>query len=96
MKGYTLYKEGDDASALAEETMLQEARDRFFWQKFQDLGESCQAILRHSWSGMSLKEAAELLGISYNYIRKKKSECTERLSNLIREAKEYSTLKEGL
>jgi RNA polymerase sigma factor (sigma-70 family) len=96
LAGYTLYKDGDDSRKIAEETVLQEERDRFFWEKFNDLGESCKAILRNSWAGLGMKDVAKLLGISYSYARKKKSECTERLSKLIRQAAEFSTLKEGL
>ncbi|WP_020568936.1 RNA polymerase sigma factor [Neolewinella persica] len=96
LAGYTLYKEGDDSRKMAEETILQEERDRFFREKFNDLGESCKAILRNSWAGMGMKEVAELLGISYSYARKKKSECMARLSALIRQAAEFSKLKEGL
>jgi hypothetical protein len=43
-----------------------------------------------------MKEVATKLEISYSYARKKKSECMERLSTLIRQAKEYSSLKEGI
>ena len=96
IEGYTLYKEGDDSRQLAEATMLTEARDKFFWEKFKELGESCQSILRLSWAGTGMKEVATKLEISYSYARKKKSECMERLSTLIRQAKEYSSLKEGI
>ena len=96
IEGYTLYKEGDDSRQLADETILIEARDQFFWEKFKDLGESCQSILRLSWSGTGMKEVATKLDISYSYARKKKSECMERLSTLIQQAKEYSLLKEGI
>jgi RNA polymerase sigma factor (sigma-70 family) len=95
IEGYTLYKEGDDSRQLADETMLIEARDRFFWEKFRELGESCRSILRLSWSGTGMKEVSAKLSISYSYARKKKSECMERLSTLIRQAKEFSSLKEG-
>jgi len=88
----TLYKD-EAVEQLSAETELDQARDRFFWQKFKGLGPSCQDILKLSWTGISLQEVASQLDISYQYVRKKKSECVKRLMELVREDPAFTALK---
>lgn len=85
--------EDEAVEQLSAETELDQARDRFFWQKFKDLGPSCQDILKHSWTGISLQEVAAKLDVSYQYLRKKKSECVKRLMELVRKDPVFTALK---
>jgi len=85
--------EDETVQQLSAETELDQARDRFFWQKFKSLGPSCQDILKLSWTNISLQEVAEQLDISYQYVRKKKSECVKRLMELVQQDPAFATLK---
>lgn len=87
------YKDVADATTLADDTQRQLEQDQLFEKKFKELGERCQEILRTSWKGIAMDKVAELLGVSYAYARKKKSECTARLMQLIKASKEYQILK---
>lgn len=87
------FKEKAESAELAQATLKQAERDRLFWQKFKELGESCQNILRLSWTGKSMQLVAEMLDISYQYARKKKSECIAKLIQLVKTAPEYDQLR---
>ena len=81
------------AEELALDTQLDQQRDRFFWQKLSSLGPSCQDIIKLAWKGLGMKEVAAQLNISYQYARKKKSECMGRLMKLVQEDPAYALLK---
>lgn len=87
-----VYKD-KSAQQLGGETLLDQERDRFFWQKFELLGRSCKDILKLSWSGIGMQQVAEQLEISYQYARKKKSECIGRLMELIKNDPAFAKLK---
>mgnify|MGYP000034031642 CR=1 FL=1 len=59
---------------------------------FELLGPSCKEILSMAWKGKALEEVAAMLNITYAYIRKKKSECTGRLVEMIKSSPEYKNL----
>lgn len=69
-------------------------------EKLAMMGESCRDIIELSLTRdkngdyMPWKTIAEMLDISYAYIRKKSSECKVRLSELVRKDPRYHTLKE--
>ena len=74
----------------SEHWMEREKKETIFYQKYQELGPSCQEILGLSWtinpdSGKynSLVEIANTLNRSYKYIRKKISTCRSRLVELV-------------
>ena len=60
---------------------------------FQQLGEKCKEVLRLSFVTKSMEEVAVKLGVTYAYVRKKKSLCTGQLTQLIRESVHYQSLK---
>jgi RNA polymerase sigma factor (sigma-70 family) len=93
---YSLYQDEIEVDALGEETALEHDRDRFFRRKFESLGPACQKVLRLSWGGLSMQETAEKMEVTYGYARKKKSECLERLAQLIRQDPDYEHLKKGI
>jgi DNA-directed RNA polymerase specialized sigma24 family protein len=53
-------------------------------KKFEDLPGTCQEILALWWSGLSLAQMAEKLGITYNYVKKRKSECSSKLTEMVK------------
>lgn len=83
----------EEAVEITEETLLLEERMNFLQSKLKSLGVKCQELLKLSWSGLSMQNVAEKLGITYAYSRKKKSECIGKLSNLIKEDPNFNRLK---
>jgi len=83
----------EDSFILAEESLLHEQRYQLIIEKLGELGESCQELLKLSWSGKSMEEVAVLLDFTYGYARKKKSECMAKLVGLVQKSAEYRTLK---
>jgi RNA polymerase sigma factor (sigma-70 family) len=78
---------GEDVFAAAEKLVGEEDRSRIFLQQFGRLGEKCREILRLSLSGDPQEKIAAALGVSYGYLRKKKSECMATLLSYIQEQK---------
>jgi RNA polymerase sigma factor (sigma-70 family) len=67
----------------------------------ETLGPSCRDILKLAWTPHSqtnkypaLSEVAEQLGLSYAYLRKKKSECEQALREKMKKAPEFTQLKD--
>jgi len=57
---------------------------QFLFQKyFLKLGQSCQGVLMHFFSGKSMAKISELMGYSEGYTRKKKFECKKQLLEMI-------------
>ncbi|TZF81532.1 sigma-70 family RNA polymerase sigma factor [Pedobacter sp. BS3] len=78
---------GEDVFAQAEELLRQDEEARHFADMFKKLGERCQEIIRHSLTGEAQEKIAETLGVTYGYLRKKKSECMATLIQLIQKSK---------
>lgn len=79
-----VYDLGEDVFALAEQMQLQEEKASLFIAMFQQLGERCREIINKCLSSKPQEEVAVELGVSYAYLRKKKSECTAELIRLIK------------
>jgi RNA polymerase sigma factor (sigma-70 family) len=78
---------GEDVFAAAEQLAGEEDRGRLFLQQFERLGEKCKEILRASLTGDRQEKIAEALGVTYGYLRKKKSECMATLLSYIQSQK---------
>jgi len=76
---------GEDVFAAAERVGMEEEKGRLFFQQFQRLGEKCREILKMSLTGQHQEKIAEALGVTYGYLRKKKSECMATLMGYIQE-----------
>jgi RNA polymerase sigma factor (sigma-70 family) len=74
---------GEDVFAAAERVGVEEEKARLFFQQFERLGEKCREILRMSLTGERQEKIAALLGVSYGYLRKKKSECMATLMSWV-------------
>ncbi|HVS96362.1 MAG TPA: sigma-70 family RNA polymerase sigma factor [Puia sp.] len=82
---------GEDVFAETERLVAEEERARLFLREFSRLGEKCREIIRRSLSGERQEKTAAALGVTYGYLRKKKSECMGTLLNFIGEARELKT-----
>jgi len=76
---------GEDVFAEAELLEKQDEEARLFERMFERLGERCQEIIRASLNSDSQEKVAEMLGVTYGYLRKKKSECMAALVKLIKQ-----------
>jgi RNA polymerase sigma factor (sigma-70 family) len=77
---------GEDVFAAAEQVGMEEEKARLFFQQFGRLGEKCREILRMSLTGERQEKIAEALGVTYGYLRKKKSECMATLLSFVQAA----------
>ena len=75
---------GEDVFALAEQVQLQNDKTSLFMQMFGKLGDRCREIIEKCLGSKAQDEVAEELGVSYAYLRKKKSECTAELIKMIK------------
>jgi RNA polymerase sigma factor (sigma-70 family) len=78
---------GEDVFAAAERLGQEEDKARIFLAQFQRLGEKCREILTLSLTGQRQEKIAEALGVTYGYLRKKKSECMATLLSYIQAQK---------
>lgn len=74
---------GEDTFEQAEALELQKEQASLFLNAFEQLGERCKEIIRWSMKGEAQEKVAETLGVTYGYLRKKKSECMASLVKLI-------------
>lgn len=76
----------------------QEDQSRIIDQKLNELGPSCQKIIRLSWTRtekgnyMKWKEIASRLDLSYAYVRKKAAECKGKLIRLVKSDPKFKQL----
>jgi len=78
---------GEDVFANADELEKQEAQSRLFFKAFEKLGERCREIISWSMKGEAQEKVAETLGVTYGYLRKKKSECMASLIKMVQSDK---------
>lgn len=79
--------------ANIENNDLSAARKSLLLKKLAELGDTCRQLIAWSLTGKPMQEAAEKMGFTYSYARKKKSECMAKLSQLVKQAPEYNDLK---
>ena len=81
---------GEDVFALAEQMKLQDNKATLFMAMFEKLGEKCREIISKCLGNKPQDEVAAELGLTYAYLRKKKSECTAELVKLIQTKQELN------
>ena len=74
---------GEDTFEQAAMLEEQNAQADLFLKAFEKLGERCKEIIRWSMQGDAQEKVAEALGVTYGYLRKKKSECMASLIKLV-------------
>jgi len=77
-----------------EETELFEEQHQLFELKFKELSKKCQELLKISFKIKSMEKVAEILGVTYGYARKKKSQCLGKLTQLVKSSNKFHQLKE--
>lgn len=75
-----------------EETEMYEQQHRLFESKFKELGDKCRELLKTTFKIKSMEKVAEVLGVSYGYARKKKSQCMGQLTRLVKDSAEFQQL----
>ncbi|HJU45931.1 MAG TPA: sigma-70 family RNA polymerase sigma factor [Chitinophagaceae bacterium] len=85
--GDDVYNIGEDVFAITEQVQNEEAKAKLFLQQFERLGNKCKEVIRASLTGEAQEKIAEKLGVSYGYLRKKKSECMATLLSYIQSTK---------
>ena len=78
---------------LSEETFIEDEKRLLFDKKLSQISEKCQEVLKLSWADNGMEKVAELLNVTYGYVRKKKSECMKTLVSLIKDSSEYQKIK---
>ncbi|MDQ7950140.1 MAG: sigma-70 family RNA polymerase sigma factor [Pedobacter sp.] len=74
---------GEDTFEQAEQLLAQQEQSRIFLAALSKLGGRCQEIIKWSMRGDAQEKVAEALGVSYGYLRKKKSECMASLIKMV-------------
>lgn len=82
----------DEQEVLANETELHEKRTNLFQDKLIELGGKCKELLDLAFKVKKMQKVAELLGVTYGYARKKKSECMGKLTKMIKNSSNYDSL----
>ena len=80
---------GEDVFELAEQLRTQKEKESLFLAMFEQLGERCREIIRKCLGKTPQEEVAAQLGVSYAYLRKKKSECTAELIDLVKTKSQF-------
>jgi DNA-directed RNA polymerase specialized sigma subunit len=75
---------GEDTFANADCLESQEQQSQLFLKVFEKLGERCKEIITWSMRGEAQEKVAETLGVTYGYLRKKKSECMASLIMMVK------------
>jgi len=83
----------EEQEQQAEETEIFEQQHQLFDLKFKELGEKCQELLKTSFKIKSMEKVAKILGVTYGYARKKKSQCLGKLTQLVKSSTEFHQLK---
>ena len=96
-KGVTINEEivsiGEDEQAQADATFIFGEKQKLFDTMFDRIGEKCKELLKRSFTMNSMEEVAQKLEVSYAYVRKKKSLCIGKLTQLVQSSEAYQQLK---
>ncbi|MFD2553248.1 RNA polymerase sigma factor [Sphingobacterium tabacisoli] len=76
-----------------EQMLLQVDRENHVMEILGEMGQSCQDIIRRCLVEKQQERIAESLGITYAYLRKKKSECMSTLIKKVKESNIFKSLK---
>ena len=83
----------DNTHEQVDETELYESRSSLFQSKLKELSKACRDLLEKAFVIKSMQKVAKILGVSYGYARKKKSECIGKLTQLVKKSTSYQSLK---
>ncbi len=83
VRNYHLRKLNPDPDPDFTEESDQRLLEEIFWECFRELDQSCRDILERYLREISPKDIADELGLSYGYVRKRKSLCHSFLMKMI-------------
>ncbi len=88
----------EEAKYMADESLeidlLQVERGKLFYKALRELGEDCQKLLQLFFQKTSMEDIATEMGFgSEGYARRRKSQCKDRLVELVKHAPEFQELK---
>lgn len=86
------YSATEDVFENAELMQADDSRLAVMRTAFEQLGDGCKQLLQLNWGGMPLEEVATKMDTTYGYIRKKKSECVGKLTELVKSSPLYKSL----
>lgn len=75
---------GEDSFRDAEKTWADNEKARLFKAMLEQMGDRCKEIITLSMTDKPQEEIAAKLGVTYGYLRKKKSECMASLISAIK------------
>jgi len=81
----------DDSESEYQQHLAQVEKENTVMELLETLGERCREIIKRCMASKNQEKIAESMGISYAYLRKKKSECMAKLGKM---AKEHPLFKE--
>ncbi len=82
----------DEQEILASETEIFEKRSSLFEEKLIELGGKCKELLDLAFKIKKMQKVAEMLGVTYGYARKKKSQCLGKLTKMIKNSSSFNSL----
>ncbi|MGE9311186.1 RNA polymerase sigma factor [Niabella sp. CJ426] len=86
--GYTqIASKDDEAAAFYADTL---EKEEIVIAMLQQISDRCREIIMNSYADKSQQQLADKLGISYAYLRKKKSLCMAELISLVRNNKNHA------
>lgn len=85
-EGYTVVEN-------VEEELVELEKRQLFRQKLAEMGEDCRHLLRLFFEGIPLKEIAQKMGYTDDYVKKKNMLCKQTLASLVRNDRRYQELK---
>lgn len=88
----SLYHIEDTADQEYDDVLEQMEKENIMMHLLEDMGKSCRDIIKRCMKkGVNQEEVARALGISYAYLRKKKSQCMKTLTQKILEHPYFNT-----
>jgi RNA polymerase sigma factor (sigma-70 family) len=86
------YSAGEDVVKNAEQMDVQDKKQQLVDEQLAKLGDSCRQLIGHWQNGIPLEKVAGMMGTTYGYIRKKKSECMGKLVEMVKQSPAYKLL----
>jgi RNA polymerase sigma factor (sigma-70 family) len=82
---------GEDVFLQADELAEKQEQSQIYLKMFEKLSERCKEIITLALSDEHQEKIASQLGVTYGYLRKKKSECISSLIQMIKSEKDKTS-----
>lgn len=89
---YLSRREDDEYEKDFTEVMDNKLYETLFWDVFETLDDSSKKILKLYWQEISPQEIAEKLGFTYGYVRKKKCEAQNELTERVKKHPDFKRI----